>query len=119
MYPARKVHNVSLYKNYYEEYYLGSKYVDMNTQFYTSNFYKLINSSLSYLVGAKEALGTALYSSGYFERALIQFHKMNRLRQSNTYDDWIGRCEETIKAFLVASEIEVSIVEGMSHITIE
>ena len=27
---------------------------------------------------AKEALGTALYSSGYFEKALMMFHKINR-----------------------------------------
>ena len=31
-------------------------------------------------VAAKESLGTALYSSGYFEKALIQFHIMNRKR---------------------------------------
>ena len=44
-----------------------------------------------YEVPAKEALGTALYSSGYFEKALIQFHKSNRLRQSSCFDEWIGR----------------------------
>ena len=54
-----------------------------------------------------------MYSSGFFEKALIQFHKMNRLRGSNTYDDWIGRCEETIKAFLSASHIDVETVEGV------
>ena len=62
-------------------------------------------------MGAKEALGTALYSSGYFETALVEFHKVNRLRQ-NIYDDWITRCEETIKAFLAASNIEAEMVGG-------
>lgn len=37
---------------------------------------------------------------------------MNRLRKSNTYDDWIGRCEETIKAFMEAASIEEDIVAG-------
>ena len=62
-------------------------------------------------MGATEALGTALYSSGHFERALVEFHKVNRRRQ-NIYDDWITRCEETIKAFLAASNIEIEIVTG-------
>ena len=64
------------------------------------------------LVPAKEALGTALYSSGYFEKALIQFHKSNRLRQSSCYDEWIGRCEETIKAYLIAANIDAGTVRG-------
>lgn len=65
-----------------------------------------------YIVPAKEALGTALYSSGYFEKALIQFHKSNRLRQSSCYDEWIGRCEETIRAYLTAANIEAGTVQG-------
>ena len=63
-------------------------------------------------MGAKEALGTALYSSGYFESALVEFHKLRRLRQSNLYEDWITRCEETIKAFLAASSVEEKTVSG-------
>ena len=62
-------------------------------------------------MGATEALGTALYSSGHFERALVEFHKVNRRRQ-NIYDDWITRCEETIKAFLAAANVEIETVEG-------
>ena len=41
----------------------------------------------------------------------MEFHKVNRLRQ-NIYDDWITRCEETIKAFLAASNIETEMVAG-------
>ena len=37
---------------------------------------------------------------------------INRQRQSTAYDEWIGRCEETIKAFLLASNIEVDTVAG-------
>ena len=39
-------------------------------------------------------------------------YKINRQRQSTAYDEWIGRCEETIKAFLLASNIEVDTVAG-------
>ena len=64
-------------------------------------------------MGAKEALGTALYSSGYFERALVEFHRVSRLRQSTLYEDWITRCEETIKAFLAAANVEIETVTGI------
>ena len=67
---------------------------------------------MNHSVPAKEALGTALYSSGYFEKALIQFHKSNRLRQSSCYDEWIGRCEETIRAYLTAADIDAGTVQG-------
>ena len=63
-------------------------------------------------VGAKEALGTALYSSGYFERALVEFHRVSRIRASSLYEDWITRCEETIQAFLAAANVEIETVSG-------
>ena len=72
----------------------------------------IVNFTIYTTVPAKEALGTALYSSGYFEKALIQFHKSNRLRQSSCYDEWIGRCEETIRAYLTAANIDAGTVRG-------
>ena len=34
------------------------------------------------------------------------------MRQSNLYEDWITRCEETIQAFLAAANVEIETVEG-------
>ena len=69
-------------------------------------------------------LAIALYASGDFERALIQFHRvyrflfgtfpksmMNecllfRMRGSPRFLSWIDRCEETINHFLTHSKID-------------
>ena len=60
---------------------------------------------------AKEALGRALYASGQFEAALMQFQRVARLRPKEQESlDWISRCEETIKTFLAATKIEKEIV---------
>ena len=72
----------------------------------------IVSFTINTTVPAKEALGTALYSSGYFEKALIQFHKSHRLRQSSCFDEWIGRCEETIRAYLTAANIDAGTVRG-------
>ena len=77
---------------------------------------------------AREALGKALYSAGCFEHALVQFYKANRsvllfvinkcknffrIRQSSTYEEWITRCEETIKSYLAATKIEGMVVQKL------
>ena len=64
-------------------------------------------------VPAKETLGKALYSAGQFEMALVEFHKAHRMRPISLYEEWIGRCEETIKAFLTATKIDYDIVERL------
>ena len=77
---------------------------------------------------AREALVKALYSAGCFEHALVQFYKANRsvllfvinkcknffrIRQSSTYEEWITRCEETIKSYLAATKIEGMVVQKL------
>ena len=62
---------------------------------------------------AKETLGKALYSAGQFENALAEFHKAYRIRSTPTYEEWIGRCEDTIKAFLTKTNIDFMIVEKL------
>ena len=64
-------------------------------------------------VAAKDTLGKALYSSGQFEKALVEFHKAYRMRPISLYEEWIGGCEETIKAFLTATHIDFDIVEKL------
>ena len=58
-------------------------------------------------------MGKALYSAGQFEKALAEFHKAYRMRPNNMFEEWIGRCEETIKAFLTATKIDCEIVEKL------
>ena len=55
----------------------------------------------------------AMYSAGRFENALVEFHKAKRMRPITLYEEWIGRCEETIKAFLTATKIDCEIVEKL------
>ena len=62
---------------------------------------------------AKETLGKALYSAGQFENALVEFHKVYRERPSTLYEEWIARCEETIKAFLLGTKIDSMTVQKM------
>ena len=57
-------------------------------------------------IAAKEALGKALYSDGKFELALVEFHRANRMRPNEVFDEWIGRCEETIRAFLTNKKLD-------------
>ena len=64
-------------------------------------------------VVAKETLGKALYSAGQFEKALVEFHKAYRMRPNTMYEEWIGRCEETIRHFLTAIKIDRDIVEQL------
>ena len=61
-------------------------------------------------VVAKEILGKALYSAGQFENALVEFHKADRIRPNTFYEEWILRCEETIKAFLTKTVIDCEIL---------
>ena len=64
-------------------------------------------------VVAKETLGRALYSAGQFENALVEFHKAYRARPFTVYEEWIGRCEETIKAFFAATKLDIVTVGGL------
>ena len=76
-------------------------------------------------VSAREALGKALYAAGWFEKALVEFHRIFRqvvdniisilitrfrLRQTKYFDDWITRCEETILSFLSTANLDSSSV---------
>ena len=62
-------------------------------------------------VAAKDTLGKALYSAGQFEKALAEFHKAHRMRPISVYEEWIARCEETIKSFLTATKIDFDIIK--------
>ena len=64
-------------------------------------------------IAAKEALGKALYSDGKFELALVEFHRANRMRPNEVFDEWIGRCEETIRAFLTNTKLDCDVVEQL------
>ena len=55
-------------------------------------------------------LAQALYAAGQFECALVEFHRAHRLRQSNHFEEWINRCEETIKAFLLVATVDMPTV---------
>ena len=64
-------------------------------------------------LAAKEALGKALYSNGQFEMALVEFHRANRIRPNEVFDEWIGRCEETIRVFLTNTKLDCNVVEKL------
>ena len=52
-------------------------------------------SSQSFL--AREALGKALYSAGYFEHALVEFYKANRCHKMYFVKNKLGRNRNTIR----------------------
>ena len=81
-------------------------------------------------LAAREALGMTLYADGLFEKALVEFHKVfrqvsnyfeyirdfvitSRIRQTKSFEEWITRCEETIKSFLSTTSIDSNTVRKM------
>ena len=66
------------------------------------------------LFRSREALAVALYANGDFEQALVQFHRVYKIRCTPHFEEWISRCEETIESYLTNCIIQKHIIEEIT-----